>query len=166
MDSRLSEELVRKMDAYWRAANYLSVGQIYLLANPLLRDPLRLEDVKPRLLGHFGTTPGLNFIYVHMNRAIVERDLDAILPQETAGPIEGERALSRARRTERTRAAFNRLDGRGCPQPVDTTTLKNFFRETWAPVDPTFKTSAGAAAHAPAHVHLHAQARLPYPPGP
>ena len=78
MDSPLSKELVRKMDAYWRAANYLSVGQIYLLSNPLLRDPLRLEDVKPRLLGHFGTTPGLNFIYVHMNRAIVERDLDAI----------------------------------------------------------------------------------------
>ncbi len=78
MDSRLSNELARKMDAYWRAANYLSVGQIYLLSNPLLREPLRLEDVKPRLLGHFGTTPGLNFIYVHMNRAIVERDLDAI----------------------------------------------------------------------------------------
>ncbi len=78
MDSPLSKELLRKMDACWRAANYLSVGQIYLLSNPLLREPLRLEDVKPRLLGHFGTTPGLNFIYVHMNRAIVERDLDAI----------------------------------------------------------------------------------------
>ncbi|HKE16534.1 MAG TPA: phosphoketolase family protein [Kofleriaceae bacterium] len=78
MDSGISNELHRKMDAYWRAANYLSVGQIYLLTNPLLREPLRLEHVKPRLLGHFGTTPGLNFIYVHMNRAIVERDLDAI----------------------------------------------------------------------------------------
>ncbi len=71
-------ERLRRMDAWWRAANYLSVGQIYLLANPLLREPLRLEHVKPRLLGHFGTTPGLNFVYVHMNRAIVERDLDAI----------------------------------------------------------------------------------------
>ncbi|HYY88551.1 MAG TPA: phosphoketolase family protein, partial [Chloroflexota bacterium] len=66
------------MDAYWRAANYLSVGQIYLLDNPLLREPLELEHVKPRLLGHWGTTPGLNFIYVHLNRVIRERDLDTI----------------------------------------------------------------------------------------
>ncbi len=78
MATGISSELLKKMDAYWRAANYLSVGQIYLLANPLLREPLRLEHVKPRLLGHWGTTPGLNFVYVHMNRAIVERDLDAI----------------------------------------------------------------------------------------
>src|SRR2546422_1615290 len=74
----LSTEELRKLDAYWRAANYLSVGQIYLLDNALLREPLAREHVKPRLLGHWGTTPGLNFIYVHMNRAIVERDLDAI----------------------------------------------------------------------------------------
>lgn len=66
------------MDAYWRAANYLSVGQIYLLDNPLLREPLRQEHLKPRLLGHWGTTPGLNFIYVHLNRVIKARDLDAI----------------------------------------------------------------------------------------
>src|SRR3954466_275412 len=66
------------IDAYWRAANYLSVGQIYLLANPLLREPLRLEHVKPRLLGHWGTTPGLNFVYVHLNRVIRQRDLDVI----------------------------------------------------------------------------------------
>ena len=58
------------LDAYWRAANYLSVGQIYLLDNPLLREPLRPEHVKPRLLGHWGTTPGLNFVYAHMNRVI------------------------------------------------------------------------------------------------
>jgi xylulose-5-phosphate/fructose-6-phosphate phosphoketolase len=69
---------LRLIDAYWRAANYLSVGQIYLLANPLLREPLRIEHTKPRLLGHWGTTPGLNFIYAHMNRIIRERDLDAI----------------------------------------------------------------------------------------
>jgi xylulose-5-phosphate/fructose-6-phosphate phosphoketolase len=69
---------LRLIDAYWRAANYLSVGQIYLLDNPLLREPLEPEHVKPRLLGHFGTTPGLNLIWVHMNRAIQERDLDAI----------------------------------------------------------------------------------------
>jgi xylulose-5-phosphate/fructose-6-phosphate phosphoketolase len=66
------------IDAYWRAANYLSVGQIYLLDNPLLREPLRPEHIKPRLLGHWGTTPGLNFLYVHMNRAIRARDLNAI----------------------------------------------------------------------------------------
>src|SRR5512142_212495 len=64
----LSQEELDLMNAYWRAANYLSVGQIYLYANPLLREPLTLEDIKPRLLGHFGTTPGLNFIYVHCNR--------------------------------------------------------------------------------------------------
>jgi xylulose-5-phosphate/fructose-6-phosphate phosphoketolase len=69
---------MRLLDAYWRAANYLSVGQIYLLENPLLREPLREEHVKPRLLGHFGTVPGLNLIYVHLNRAIRERDLDVI----------------------------------------------------------------------------------------
>jgi xylulose-5-phosphate/fructose-6-phosphate phosphoketolase len=66
------------INAWWRAANYLSIGQIYLLANPLLREPLRPEHVKPRLLGHWGTTPGLNFLYAHMNRAIKARDLDAI----------------------------------------------------------------------------------------
>src|SRR5271166_746991 len=74
----LSPELLARMDAYWRAANYLSVGQIYLKDNPLLKQPLTLEDVKPRLLGHWGTTPGLNFLYVHLNRAIKERDLDMI----------------------------------------------------------------------------------------
>jgi xylulose-5-phosphate/fructose-6-phosphate phosphoketolase len=66
------------IDAYWRAANYLSVGQIYLLANPLLRRPLTVADIKPRLLGHWGTTPGLNFIYAHLNRLIRQRDLNAI----------------------------------------------------------------------------------------
>ena len=67
-----------RLDAYWRAANYLSVGQIYLLANPLLREPLQLEHVKPRLLGHWGTTPGLNFIYAHLNRLISARDLNVL----------------------------------------------------------------------------------------
>jgi xylulose-5-phosphate/fructose-6-phosphate phosphoketolase len=74
----LSAEALRRIDAAWRAANYLSVGQIYLLDNPLLREPLRPEHVKPRLLGHWGTTPGLNLLYAHMNRAIRERDLDAL----------------------------------------------------------------------------------------
>src|SRR6187200_231716 len=77
-DAQLDPEELRLLDAYWRAANYLSVGQIYLLDNALLREPLKLEHVKPRLLGHWGTTPGLNFIYAHMNRVIKERDLNAI----------------------------------------------------------------------------------------
>src|SRR3712207_1432410 len=75
-----------RLNAYWRAANYLSVGQIYLRGNPLLREPLALEHVKPRLLGHWGTTPGLNFIYVHLNRLIVEHDVSAIF---IAGPGHG-----------------------------------------------------------------------------
>jgi hypothetical protein len=74
----LGSDQLRRIDAWWRAANYLSVGQIYLLDNPLLRRPLKREHVKPRLLGHWGTTPGLNFVYVHLNRAIRERDLDMI----------------------------------------------------------------------------------------
>jgi xylulose-5-phosphate/fructose-6-phosphate phosphoketolase len=82
----LTDDELRALDAYWRAANYLSVGQIYLLDNPLLRDPLLPEHVKPRLLGHWGTTPGLNFIYTHLNRAIRERDLDAIF---VCGPGHG-----------------------------------------------------------------------------
>jgi xylulose-5-phosphate/fructose-6-phosphate phosphoketolase len=74
----LTTDELRLIDAYWRAANYLSVGQIYLLDNPLLREPLTVEHVKPRLLGHWGTTPGLNLLYAHMNRAIRERDLNTI----------------------------------------------------------------------------------------
>jgi xylulose-5-phosphate/fructose-6-phosphate phosphoketolase len=82
----LSREELRKINAYWRAANYLSVGQIYLFDNPLLREPLKPEHVKPRLLGHWGTTPGLNFIYVHCNRAIKKYDLNVIF---IAGPGHG-----------------------------------------------------------------------------
>ena len=74
----LPAEELRKMHAYWRAANYLSVGQIYLYANPLLREPLKIAHIKPRLLGHWGTTPGLNFIYVHFNRLIKKHDLNVI----------------------------------------------------------------------------------------
>lgn len=82
----LNPELLRKLDAYWRAANYLSVGQIYLYDNPLLKKPLDLAHIKPRLLGHWGTTPGLNFIYVHLNRVINEHDLNVIY---IAGPGHG-----------------------------------------------------------------------------
>ncbi|WP_242894905.1 phosphoketolase family protein [Actinomadura litoris] len=74
----LTDDEARRVDAYWRAANYLSAGQIYLLGNPLLREPLRAEHIKPRLLGHWGTSPGLNFCYVHLNRVIRARDLDMV----------------------------------------------------------------------------------------
>ena len=92
------------MNAWWRAANYLSVGQIYLLANPLLREPLRIEHVKPRLLGHWGTTPGLNFLYLHLNRIITERDLNVIF---IAGP------------------------GHGAPGVVASTWLEGTYSETY-----------------------------------
>jgi xylulose-5-phosphate/fructose-6-phosphate phosphoketolase len=85
-EAPLTPDELRLVDAYWRAANYLSVGQIYLLDNPLLREPLRAENVKPRLLGHFGTTPGLNLVYAHLNRAIRARDLSALY---VAGPGHG-----------------------------------------------------------------------------
>ena len=85
-ENTLSPELLRKMDAYWRAANYLSVGQIYLYDNPLLKEPLTLAHVKPMLLGHWGTTPGQNFIYVHLNRIIKKYDLDMIY---VSGPGHG-----------------------------------------------------------------------------
>jgi xylulose-5-phosphate/fructose-6-phosphate phosphoketolase len=90
MDKPLSPELLARMDAWWRAANYLSVGQIYLYDNALLREPLTLRHIKPRLLGHWGTTPGLNFIYVHMNRLIKKLDLDVIF---VTGPGHGGPAL-------------------------------------------------------------------------
>jgi xylulose-5-phosphate/fructose-6-phosphate phosphoketolase len=86
----ISADFLRKLDAYWRAANYLSVGQIYLMDNPLLREPLTLEHVKPRLLGHWGTTPGQNFLYVHLNRVIKQYDLDMIY---ISGPGHGGPAL-------------------------------------------------------------------------
>jgi xylulose-5-phosphate/fructose-6-phosphate phosphoketolase len=86
----LSPELMHRMDAYWRAANYLSVGQIYLYDNPLLKRPLELSDVKPLIVGHWGTTPGQNFIYVHLNRVIKKFDLDMFY---VAGPGHGGPAL-------------------------------------------------------------------------
>jgi xylulose-5-phosphate/fructose-6-phosphate phosphoketolase len=89
-DPTLTADYLTRLDAYWRAANYLSVGQIYLLDNPLLREPLAIEHIKPRLLGHWGTTPGLNFIYAHLNRVINKYDLDMIY---VAGPGHGGPAL-------------------------------------------------------------------------
>ena len=86
----ITDDELRALDAYWRAANYLTVGQIYLLANPLLREPLRVEHVKPRLLGHWGTSPGLSLIYAHLNRVIRKHDLDVLY---LAGPGHGGPAL-------------------------------------------------------------------------
>ena len=86
----LAPELLHNLDAYWRAANYLSVGQIYLYDNPLLKEPLKLSHVKPLVVGHWGTTPGQNFIYVHLNRAIKQYDLDMIY---IAGPGHGGPAI-------------------------------------------------------------------------
>src|SRR5512134_3332706 len=87
VDARpLTESDLALADAHWRAANYLSVGQIYLLDNPLLREPLRPEHIKPRLLGHWGTCPGLNLLYAHLNRLIKAQDLDALF---IAGPGHG-----------------------------------------------------------------------------
>ena len=90
MPNVLSDAERSLIDAYWRAANYLSVGQIYLYDNPLLKEPLRKEHIKPRLLGHWGTTPGLNFIYAHLNRVIKKYDLDMIY---ITGPGHGGPAL-------------------------------------------------------------------------
>src|SRR5688572_6197108 len=86
----LSADELHALDAYWRAANYLSAGQIYLLDNPLLKEPLKLEHIKPRLLGHWGTSPGLNFIYLHLNRVINAHDLNVLF---VTGPGHGAPAL-------------------------------------------------------------------------
>ena len=86
----LSPDLLRRMNAYWRAANYLSVGQIYLYDNPLLKEPLTQAHVKPLVVGHWGTTPGQNFIYVHLNRVIKKYDLDLFY---IAGPGHGGPAI-------------------------------------------------------------------------
>jgi hypothetical protein len=92
MPDPLSPDLLRKMDAYWRAANYLSVGQIYLQDNPLLDIPLSQEHIKPRLLGHWGTTPGLNFLYVHLNRLFMRDNFktgDRVSWNSEAGRVSG-----------------------------------------------------------------------------
>ncbi len=116
----LGEEELALIDAYWRAANYLSVGQIYLYDNPLLKEPLRLEHVKPRLLGHWGTTPGLNFIYAHLNRLIRHHDLDMIY---ITGPGHGGPGLVANTWLEGTYSEFY-------PNvPLDETGMKRLFKQ-------------------------------------
>ncbi|HEY8716789.1 MAG TPA: phosphoketolase family protein, partial [Candidatus Acidoferrum sp.] len=116
----LSSDELRKINAYWRAANYLSVGQIYLYANPLLREPLKLEHIKPRLLGHWGTTPGLNFIYVHLNRLIKRHDLKVVY---IAGPGHGGPGLVANTYLEGTYSEFYP----GIPQSEDG--LRKLFKQ-------------------------------------
>ncbi len=116
----LDPEELKKIDAYWRAANYLSVGQIYLMENPLLREPLRKEQIKPRLLGHWGTTPGLNFIYAHMNRVIKAYDLNAIY---VCGPGHGGPGMVANTYLEGTYSEFYP----GIPQTEDG--MKRLFRQ-------------------------------------
>src|SRR5947207_9436782 len=98
----LSADMLQRMHRYWMAANYLTVGQIFLQDNPLLREPLRAEHIKPRLLGHWGTSPGLSFIYLHLNRLIRESDADVIY---LAGPAHGGPAILANVDLERTCSA-------------------------------------------------------------
>ncbi len=104
----LAPDQLTAMEAWWRAANYLSVGQIYLRANPLLDEPLVAKHIKPRLLGHWGTTPGLNFLYVHLNRLITAHDLDMI---NVIGPGHGGPPLCQdsCRITARVKSGRRRL---------------------------------------------------------
>jgi xylulose-5-phosphate/fructose-6-phosphate phosphoketolase len=130
----LSDEELALMDAYWRAANYISAGQLYLLANPLLEEPLRPEHIKPRLLGHWGTTPGLNFIYLHMNRLIRLWGLNAIF---IAGPGHGAPAVVANAYLEGTYSEFYPLVGE------NRAGLEKLFRQ--------FSFPGGIPSHASAH---------------
>jgi xylulose-5-phosphate/fructose-6-phosphate phosphoketolase len=116
----LTGDELRLIDAWWRAANYISVGQIYLLDNPLLREPLRPEHIKPRLLGHFGTTPGLTLLYAHLNRAIRARDLSTIF---ITGPGHGGPGLVAAAYLEGTYSELYSHIGR------DEEGLRALFRQ-------------------------------------
>ena len=135
------------MDAYWRAANYLSVGQIYLYDNPLLKKPLTKEHVKPRLLGHWGTTPGLNFIYVHLNRVIKKHDLDMIY---VTGPGHGGPGLVANAYLEGTYSEVypNISPGRGGHEaPVQAVLASRAAsRATWRPRRPARSTRAASSA--------------------
>ncbi len=129
----LSSEELRKMDAYWRAANYLSVGQIYLLDNPLLKEPLQRKHVKPRLLGHWGTTPGLNFLYVHLRACartprlvLVFRTLRRVLAQ----------ALNRVIRRDDLNMMYIIGPGHGGPALVAQAWLEGTYSEVYPNIGP------------------------------
>ena len=148
----LSEQELRLLDAYWRAANYLSVGQIYLLDNPLLREPLRPEHVKPRLLGHFGTTPGLNLVYAHLNRAIRARDLNAIYVTGP-GPRRAGPRRERVPRGDVQRALLDDRRGRGraCAQLFRQFSFPGGIPSHVAPETPGSIHEGGELGYALAH---------------
>src|SRR5258705_13747337 len=148
-----SNDLLTRIDAYWRAANYPSVGQIYLLDNPLLREPLQAQHIKPRLLGHWGTTPGQNFIYAHLNRVIKELDLDMIY---ISGPGHGGPAVVANTYLEGTYTEVYPAVTR------DEAGLRTLFRQFSfpggipshaAPETPGSIHEGGALGHSLAHAH-------------
>jgi len=146
-DGPLSAETIRKIQRYWQAANYLTVGQIYLCENPLLREPLKPEHIKPRLLGHWGTSPGQNFIYVHVNRLIKERDANIIF---ISGPGHGGPAMNANSYLEGTYSQVHR------EVTQDLVGMRMLFRE--------FSTPGGVGSHCGPHVpnSLHEGGELGY----
>jgi len=133
----LSPEILDKMNRYWRAANYLCIGQIYLFDNPLLRSPLKAEQIKPRLLGHWGTSPGQNFIYIHLNRLIKEHDADIIY---ISGPGHGGPSLNACSYLEGTYTEVH-------PEIThDEDGLRLMFRK--------FSTPGGVPSHCGPHVQI------------
>ena len=146
----LSDRDLALVDAYWRAANYVSVGQIYLLDNPLLREPLQLRHVKPRLLGHWGTTPGLNFVYVHLNRVIRKFDLDTLY---VCGPGHGGPAMVANTYLEGTYTEVYphvTQDADGLRRLFRQFSFPAAFRATWRPRRPDrFTRGASSATRSP-----------------
>ncbi len=144
---------MRKIDAYWRAANYLSVGQIYLLDNPLLREPLTKEHVKPRLLGHWGTTPGLNFIYAHVNRIVVARDVDVV---NVTGPGHGGPAIVANAYLEGTYSEYFRdvtYDARGMQKLFEQFSFPGGIPSHAAPQTPGSINEGGELGYSLAHAY-------------
>ena len=131
----LSPEMLDKMNRYWRAANYLCIGQIYLLDNPLLREPLQVEQIKPRLLGHWGTSPGQNLIYIHLNRIIKEQNADIIY---IAGPGHGGPSLNACSYLE---GSYTEVHPEITP---DVNGMRLMFRK--------FSTPGGVPSHCGPHV--------------
>lgn len=140
MSGFLSAEQLETLDAYWRASNYLAVGQIYLKDNPLLRTPLALAHIKPRLLGHWGTTPGLNLIYTHLNRLINQYDLNMIF---VAGPGHGGPAVVAQTYLEGTYTELNPEVGR------NASGLSRLFRQFSWP----YGISSHVSAQIPGSIH-------------
>ena len=154
MADALSEEERALIDAYWRAANYLSVGQIYLYDNPLLKKPLTKDHIKPRLLGHWGTTPGLNFIYVHLNRVIKKHDLDMIYITGPGhgGPGTGRQYLSR-RNLQRGLSRTSRQDEDGMKKLFKQFSFPGGIPSHVAPETPGSIHEGGELGYALSHAY-------------